>query len=103
MDVSPRDAASRILEATCVRVPVSSAGSSLQTSFRTARKRAARFGGEHEEYQQFGCVRYARPFELQWGIVVNVGNNRPRRTHQLLSLVARRRALVTLNSDHFLL
>ncbi|UPK20499.1 hypothetical protein [Bradyrhizobium sp. 131] len=50
-----------------------------------------------------GCVRYAKPFELQWGIVVNVGNNRPRRTHQLLSLVARRRALVTLNSDHFLL
>lgn len=61
------------------------------------------FGGEHEEYQQFGCVRYANPFELQWGIVVNVGNNRPRRTHQLLSLIARRRALVTLNSDHFLL
>ncbi|MGY4498107.1 hypothetical protein ACVWYH_002038 [Bradyrhizobium sp. GM24.11] len=43
------------------------------------------------------------PFGLQWGIVVNVGNNRPGRTHQLLSLIARRRALVTLNSDHFLL
>lgn len=41
--------------------------------------------------------------ELQWGIVMNVGNNRRRRTHQLLSLIARRRALVTLNSDHFLL
>lgn len=40
MDVSPRDAASGILEATCVRVPVSSVGSSLPTSFRTARKRA---------------------------------------------------------------
>ncbi|MGY4601447.1 hypothetical protein ACVWXL_009193 [Bradyrhizobium sp. GM22.5] len=47
------------------------------------------------------CALY-NPLELQWGIVVNVGNNR-RRTHQLLSLIARRRALMTLNSDHFLL
>lgn len=66
MDVSPRDAASRILEATCLRVPVSSAGSSLQT-IQNCTQESGGFGGEHEEYQQFGCVCfYANPFELQW-------------------------------------